>query len=156
MRNLTNYLNDHLAGSVGALELLDHLIEKCEDPSLTTALKALRREIDQDQSVLQEIIRQLGGKQSVIRKAGAWAVEKMSRAKLETEDERLGLLQSLEGLCLGVLGKRALWRTLARAAGSIMELRAWDYADLEKRAAEQFERIEAMCLHLGSSVLGEP
>jgi len=30
--SLTTYLNDHLAGSVGAIDLLDHLVERAPNP----------------------------------------------------------------------------------------------------------------------------
>jgi hypothetical protein len=43
---LTIYLNDHLAGSVGALELVDHLIETYKGKPLEQFFKDLRNEIN--------------------------------------------------------------------------------------------------------------
>lgn len=155
MQNLHIYLNDHLAGSVGALELLDHLIEASSDSGFAAFLVALRDEINADQTVLRNLLRQIDGKESTIRKAGAWLMEKLSRSKLQAdaEDNGLGLFQALEALTLGINGKRALWRSLAAAAETVTELRAVDYARMEKRAAEQFERVEARCLQLAPAVL---
>ena len=55
--NLTTYLKDHHAGSVAALELIDHLIETYEGKSLEQFFKNLRKEIDADQERLEKLIK---------------------------------------------------------------------------------------------------
>jgi hypothetical protein len=52
---LTIYLNDHLAGSVGALELVDHLIETYKGKPLEEFFRDLRNEIGADQDTLQDL-----------------------------------------------------------------------------------------------------
>src|SRR6202030_2759415 len=89
---LTIYLNDHLAGSVGALELLDHLIDTYKGDPLERFFKDLRDEIDADQSTLENIIETLGKKESTMRKAGAWMAEKLSRSKIRLSDSQEGLM----------------------------------------------------------------
>ena len=42
MEELSDYLNDHLAGSVGALELLDRLVETCQGKPLERFFQDLR------------------------------------------------------------------------------------------------------------------
>ena len=155
MKDLNTYLNDHLAGSVGALELLDHLIEIRKDQAMSAFLTALRQDIDADQKILESLFHQLGEEESAMRKAGAWALEKFSRAKLQVgaEGNGLGLLQALEGLALGITGKRSLWRTLSTVSATVTALKGLDYARLEKRAEEQFARVEAKCLELAPSAL---
>ncbi len=72
--------------------------------------------------------------------------EKFSRAKIRVSDSadgQLGLLHTLEALMLGVTGKRALWTALAAAAERVPQLRHLDYAQLERRAVEQRDRVEA-------------
>jgi len=77
--NLGTYLNDHVAGSVLALELLDHLIDLPE--ALDRKLLAqLRAEIQEDQDVLRQLLRSLGAKESTARKAAAWLTEKLGCA----------------------------------------------------------------------------
>ena len=90
MDHLSSYLNDHLAGSVGALELLDRLIETYKGKPLERFFRDLRSEIDADQEILKELIARLGGKESAVRKAGAWIVEKLSRAKIQLSETRKG------------------------------------------------------------------
>ena len=154
-QDLTIYLNDHLAGSVGALELVDHLIETYRGKPLEQFFKDLRDEIDADQSTLEKLIEILGAKESAMRKAGAWVAEKLSRAKIRLSDSQegqMGLLHALEGLVLGITGKRGLWDALAAAAETMPELRELDYARLENRAIEQRDRIEAKRLEVARQV----
>lgn len=63
-KELTIYLNDHLAGSVGALELIDHLIETYSEKPLGQFFKDLRNEIGADQSTLKDLIEKLGEQES--------------------------------------------------------------------------------------------
>jgi hypothetical protein len=146
MEELTKYLNDHLAGSVGALELLDRLIETYREKPLEHFFRNLRDDIQQDQEHLKELIQKLGVEESAVRKAGAWIVEKLSRAKIEldeTSEGETGLFLALEALVLGITGKRSLWRALHSASRTVPELARLDYKGLEKRAIEQCERVEA-------------
>jgi hypothetical protein len=155
MEELTSYLNDHLAGSVGALELLDRLIDIYTGKPLERFFRDLRNEIEADQETLKELITRLGKKESAVRKAGAWVVEKLSRAKIqlsETREGELGLFLALEGLALGINGKRSLWRALAVASETAPQLRGLDYATLEKRAVEQHARVEAKRLEVAREV----
>jgi hypothetical protein len=156
MERLTSYLNDHLAGSVGALELLDRLISSYKEKPLEKFFQVLRSEIEDDQDQLKELIQKLGGHESTVRKAEAWLVEKLSRPKIDLEDgpetASTGLFLALEALVLGITGKRSLWRALQAASRSIPELARLDYAGLEKRAIEQCERVEARRLEIARSV----
>ena len=56
MDNLATYLNDHLAGSVAALNMIDHLIETFEKKPLAQFFRDLRGEIAADQADLQWLI----------------------------------------------------------------------------------------------------
>jgi hypothetical protein len=154
-KELTIYLNDHLAGSVGALELLDHLIQTYKGRPLEQFFKDLRNDIDADQDTLQDLIERCGKTESAARKAGAWVAEKLSRAKIRLSDSekgQMGLLHALESLVLGITGKRGLWTALAAAADTVPQLRELDCARLEKRAAEQFDRVEAKRLEVAREV----
>jgi hypothetical protein len=152
---LTIYLNDHLAGSVGALELVDHLIETYKGKPLGQFFQDLRNEIKADQDTLRDLIEKLGKNESAVRKAGAWVAEKLSRAKIrpsDSEEGQMGLLDALEGLVLGITGKRGLWTALAAAAVTLPQLRELDYARLQRRAAEQCDRVEAKRLEIAREV----
>jgi len=145
MKDLTIYLNDHLAGSVGALEMLDGIIDAHEGKPLESFVKQLRKDISADQRELKRLMKQLGIAESGVRKVGAWVAEKLSRAKLRMGDSgksNLALLQSLESLSLGITGKRSLWRTLGAFSKPDSRLDGINFARLEKRAIDQFKRAE--------------
>src|SRR6201995_3298785 len=99
MNDLATYLNDHLAGSVGALEMLDDVIDTHKGEAIESFLKTLHAEIESDQGELKRLMKRLEIEESSVRKVGAWVAEKFSRAKLRVGDAsgpNLALLQSLE------------------------------------------------------------
>jgi hypothetical protein len=142
---LHTYLNDHLAGSVAALELIKHLTTKFPGTELESFLADLYKHIEADQQVLRDLLEAFEKGESTVRKAGAWIAEKFGQAKfgLEKHDvSGIGLLEALEGLVLGISGKQLLWRSLATASQVWPQLRGLDYPTLERRAAEQRDRVE--------------
>src|SRR5205085_7709541 len=74
------------------------------------------REIKAAQDTLRDVMRTLGVEESKVRQAGAWAAEKVGRARLiiaGDEQGSLGLVLTLEGLIMGVTGRNycgAHWR----------------------------------------------
>jgi uncharacterized protein YukE len=140
---LHTYLNDHLAGSVAAIELLGELVEHHSEDRFAKTFRDWRAEIQADQETLRNLIRKLGGEESAMRKAGAWLAEKFSRMKVGDMADSTGLLQALEALALGITGKRLLWRSLAAISTDYPALQGTDFGELEKRAQDQFERVEA-------------
>jgi hypothetical protein len=142
---LATYLNDHLAGSVVALELLDHLGETYADNRLSDLFRQLRADIVADRDELQRLMEVLHISQSRTRKASAWLAEKMTELKLGFDDPQSGpllLFESLEALSLGIEGKRSLWLALIAAAEKSPALRIIDYERLKQRAEEQRARVE--------------
>jgi len=145
---LNLYLNDHLAGSVAAIEIIDHVIEHHPEDRFGKFFHDLRNEIYADQETLSSLMRKVGAEQSAIRKASAWLAEKFSRAKFGDTGDSVELLQAAEGLALGITGKRLLWRSLAAIAPNFPALQGTDFAELEARAQDQFERVEALRLQM--------
>jgi hypothetical protein len=142
---LSTYLNDHLAGSVAALELVEYLSKNYPDTSLETFFAELHADISADQDVLRDLLNTFDAKESTVRKAGAWVAEKFGRAKLNLDQHQVtgvGLLEALEGLVLGITGKGLLWRALAAASQTTPQLKGPDYAELEQRAVAQRNRVE--------------
>jgi hypothetical protein len=117
MKQLDSYLNDHLAGSVGALELLGHWAHLHEGKPLGAFFSQIEKEIRADQDTLCDLMRRLGIEESNIRRAGAWAAEKVGRARLMIagdEPGSLGLVLTFEGLVMGVVGKNSCGARWAR------------------------------------------
>ena len=155
-KGLTTYLNDHLAGSVAALEIVDHLIEHAQTSRWQTSLVQLRKEIEEDQDILRDLLKKLGGTESPMRKAAAWLSEKIGEVKLRLDDGgngELRLFEALEALSLGIQGKLALWRALATAAARVSALQQLDYAELERRGTKQFEQTDTLRLEAAVEAL---
>jgi hypothetical protein len=144
MKEIDSYLNDHLAGSISALGVIAHWAEVNKGEPLGGFFMEIEREIKADQDTLRDIMRTLGVEESKVRKAGAWAAEKVGRAQLIiTGDEpgTLGLVLTLEGLIMGVTGKKLLWRALS--ATKLPQLNAYDFEELQRRAEQQIQKIDA-------------
>jgi hypothetical protein len=154
---LTTYLSDHLAGSVAAIELLDHLRGLSRGTEQELFFASLQSEIEEDQKVLKELLREVGGKESRMRNAAAWLTEKVGQVKLKLDDSgggELRVLEALETLELGILGKLALWRALGVAADLVPQTRKLDLSKLERRAKEQHDRVELERLKVARAAFG--
>jgi hypothetical protein len=139
---LAIYLNDHLAGSVIALEMLEDL---ADDPEIAD----LRREILADREVLERILSRTGAEISQPRQAAAWLTEKLGDVKLYLDDPEQGALRRLEMLetiAMGIFGKESLWAGLQGAMSGNPLLQTEDFTALRLRAQQQRERIEPMRL----------
>jgi hypothetical protein len=146
---LATYLNDHLAGSLAAIELLEHLETAYAATHLASFFVELRREISADRQELQRLMDRLEVSESRPRKLSAWLTGKLTEIKLRFDDSPCGalrLLESLEVLGLGIHGKLALWRALGAAADSSPALQGFDYEGLAQRAEEQRWRVEVVRL----------
>jgi len=144
MKNLDSYLNDHFAGSVSALEVIAHWAEAHKGERLGSFFVEIEREIKADQETLRDVMRNLGVEESKVRQVGAWAAEKIGRARLiiaGDEPGSLGLVLTLEGLIMGVTGKKLLW--VALEAAKLPRLNSYKFEQLQRRAEQQVERIEA-------------
>ncbi len=155
---IATYLNDHLSGSVVALELLKNLESLHAGTSLEQLLAALRKEITADRQELESLMSRLKITQSLTRKATAWLAEKSTEIKLQLDDPGNGalrLLETFEVLSLGIEGKRGMWMALAAASESAASLRSVDYTRLVTRAEEQRKRVEVMRLETAKKALAD-
>jgi hypothetical protein len=152
---LSTYLNDHLAGSVGAVAMVERAIEENAGTLFGRRLEEILKEIRKDQAVVQDLIERVGSKENPLKKAGAWLTEKVSRVKLGGTDDpgELGRLEVLETLAMGIHGKRALWRALRVVVNKHPALRDLDLDLLERRAVEQHDRVEEWRLEAAREVL---
>ena len=156
MKDLDSYLNDHLAGSISALELIAHWVEVHKGEPLGSFFVEIEREIKADQDMLRDVMRTLGVEESKLRKASAWAAEKVGRARMimaGDEPGSLGLVLTLEGLVMGVTGKKLLWRALS--AAKLQKLNGYDFEELQRRAEQQSQKIEAERISAVSKAFAE-
>jgi hypothetical protein len=145
-KELAVYLQDHYAGAVAAIEMLEHLIKTHAGKPLERFFRKPCADIRSDRRQLRNVMTVLGFQESTVRDTGAWMAEKLARTKLGFSNGKtvgLRLVESLEILQLGISGKRALWRVLSAVSKNSRLLQHTDFTVLERRALEQLERVDA-------------
>lgn len=143
------YLDDHLAGSVAACDLIKHSIDQNEGTALARFLEGLLRDVEADQQTLLDVMASLGIEPSRAKQAVTWLMEKVSRVKFDkrlTGSVELSRVLELEALTLGVTGKRSLWKALKAISGADSRLAATDFDRLIERAKTQLDGLESQRL----------
>ena len=143
------YLNDHLTGATGGLELFRRAAGAHRGTEAGPALERLTAETESDRDSLLGFMRALGVPVRHYKVLGGWAAEKAGRLKLNGRLRSRSPLSSvveLEGMHLGVLGKAAGWRLLRALADSDPRLDAVELDRLLDRAQRQAEEIDALRL----------
>jgi hypothetical protein len=144
VRYLAIYLNDHLAGATGGVELARRLraSNRGIDP-FWQPLDRICKEIEEDRATLEQVIDRLGFSRSRVKPAGAWVAEKLGRLKLNGRlrgYSPLSRVLELEGLLIGITGKMALWETLTELEG--VERLGIDFAHMTARAVAQRSTVD--------------
>jgi hypothetical protein len=139
------YLNDHLAGAVGGVQLARRAAAQNEGSDYGEPLARLAEEINEDRHTLQDLMKRQGVRGDPFKLIGSVIGEKLGRFKLNGELTRyspLSRLEELEILSLGVEGKLSLWKHL-RANVPDAQI---NYDDLIARAQSQRRRLERLRL----------
>ena len=152
---LAAYLDDHLAGSSGAIRLAQRLRDQDPDSELGKVLDDLIDEIEEDRTTLKRIMELTDATPSTVKRTGAVAAEFLGSLRhrlpvLGTGSSKIALLEDVEVLSLGIEGKRLLWAALSAAAASHAHLREFDFDALQARAQKQRDRLEPLRLRLAS------
>jgi len=151
---LETYLNDHLAGAISAIQMLERAVENHAGTELGPRLADLLGAIREDQEVLRGLIGRLGFSEHSLKQAGAWLAEKVGRLKVGASHERaLARLELFEALALGIQGKLKLWRALRAVLPRHPELQQLDLPRLDRRAQEQHDLVEAWRLEAAEAAL---
>ena len=141
---LAIYLNDHLGGATGGLELARRAARQNTDDALGSFLRRLAEEIGEDREALIQIMRSLEVKRDRVKVAGGWTAEKVGRLKLNgrlTGYSPLSRVLELEGLIAGVNGKLALWHSLLEIGPAEPRIDVEQVERLAQRAESQVEEL---------------
>ena len=153
---LAIYLNDHLAGATGGLELARRVASNNEGTPYGRVLAEVAAEIEEDRDALLDIMARLSVSRDRIKVAGAWGAEKLGRLKLHgslLSYSPLSRMVEIEGLSLGVEGKHGLWQALKVTHGDDPRLRGVDLDGLIARARSQRRRLERQRRNAASEAL---
>jgi len=156
-RLIAIYLNDNLAGATGGLELARRALGANRGTDFEAPLDRLVTEIAEDRAALRDVMTRLEVTQDPLKVWAAWAAEKAGRLKLNgrvSGYSPLSRVVELEVLALGVEGKRALWRALARTCADDARLVGVDLDELARRADRQRRLIERERLRAADVAFG--
>jgi hypothetical protein len=158
-RLIAIYLNDHLAGATGGLALARRALGANRGTDFEAPLERLATEIAEDRAALMDVMTRLEVTQDPLKVWAAWAAEKAGRLKLNgriSGYSPLSRVLELEVLALGVEGKRALWRALARTWRDDARLAGVDLDELVRRAERQRRLVERERLRAADLAFGPP
>ncbi len=139
------YLNDHLAGSAAAIELVTDMRSNNEGNPLGDFLAWLHGEIESDKASLERLMQQVDAPASTVKQVGAAAAEKLGRLRFServTGSSALSRLLEMETLSVGISGKLGLWLALKEVAPSRPELVVAELEHLAERARQQLDQLE--------------
>lgn len=147
-KGIATYLNDHLAGSSGALRLIESLTHDPADPDCEFFTGLLQR-VKEDRETLERLIAQSG---YGINRARQWVGSCIARLGILRQSHnglrfgQLGKFEILEILVLGIHGKHLLWNALAEVKHDFPAWEGFDFDALAETAADQRDGVEELRL----------
>ena len=151
------YLNDHLAGATGGVQLARRLARAHRDSADGDTLGHLAAEIAKDRAALLGVMAVLSIPVRGYKVFAALIGEKAARLKLNghlTGRSPLSSLIELEMLRLGVEGKATGWRTLRALAERDHRLDAARLDELISEARSQADVLEELRVRAADRIIG--
>src|SRR5690606_229068 len=143
-RRLGTYLNDHLMGATAGGRVARRSAEANAGTEYGRVLSWLADEIDEERETLRRVMAALNLPENPFKKLTGVLLERAGSLKLNGQIvgySPLSRLLELEGLVIGVLGKRCLWQTLEVRATKEPARGAFDLPHRQARAGGQLSRV---------------
>lgn len=139
MDKLETYLNDHLTGSIVALDLARRRAAAQGDDAIGTFLRSFAAEVERDQHALRRVMELQGAAPRVSRELLGTATSWLDsiRGTLNMPGAP-NLVRDIELLIMGVRGKELLWTSLERIGAATDP----PIAKLQARVREQIAGLE--------------
>lgn len=141
------YLNDHLAGAAGGVNLARRLAGSHKGTAAEQELADIARQVADDRDALLAIMGQLGIGRTYYKESLATVVERIGRLKLNgsvLQRSPLSSVVELEGMVLAVTAKGAGWRSLRALADTESRLDPARLDALIQRADAQLATLERL------------
>lgn len=152
---LAIYLDDHFAGSTGAIDRVRWSARRNAGTELGDFLGRLAAEIEEDRTALRRVMDAAGVRRPLVKATTARLAERAGRLKLNgglVRQSPLTPFVELEALGLGITGKLRLWEVLRHhgvPAASVVDL-----DQLIARAQQQIADVEEHRLAAGAALRG--
>jgi hypothetical protein len=138
---LAAYLREHLAGAHAATAVVDQLRRTRAGTTEGVLAARLRDEFLQEQEVLRWLLADIGMSPMSRKRSAGQAIGTALRIVAVRRHGELSLFRTLEGLTIGVQGKRCLWRALQVLPG-MPAPDGQSFVGLEAQALAQWEAID--------------
>lgn len=141
------YLNDHLAGATGGVDLFNRAARAHQGTATGDMLKSLATEVAEDRAALLEMVRALGVPIRRYKLYAGWLGEKVGRLKPNGRlfgRSPLSTLVEIEAMRIAVEGKASGWRTLRILADHEGRLNTGRLDGLLDRARRQAGTLETL------------
>lgn len=155
-RLLQIYLDDHWAGA-GAGKALMKRLRNHAPTKWRDDMTWMVRQIEEDEKTLKQLRRRLDLRGAKTKRILALAAEKLVRFKPNGDAlsyTPLNRLLDTESMIMGVAGKHRLWAALGNGESPVTP-GAFDFADLEARAADQLDLLYRFHQDIASAALAD-
>ena len=152
------YLNDHLAGATGGVELARRSAAAHQGGEAGAALGRFASDVAMDRAALLDLMAALDVPVRTYKVYAGLVGERVGRLELNGRllaRSPLSSLEELELLSLGVTGKAAGWRTLRLLADADPRLDRGRLDELIARADSQLELLEGLRVRAAQAILGQ-
>jgi len=140
--SLVAYLREHLTGSDAAIQVVGHLRLVHAGTQEGRLFASLFDEFREEREIVRALLAQAGASPLSVKRLAGQATGAVLSLGAGGERGDLSLFRTLEGLAVGVQGKRCMWRALQSLLGDQPIPSARSLAGLEAMAVRQWEAIE--------------
>ena len=137
---LVTYLHEHLTGADAAIRVVERLRRTQTDER--ALFDWLFSELEADHQVVQALLTRLGASSKSPKRLLGRASGSVLKRLAGGLAGDLSLFRTLEGLAIGVQGKRCMWRALQAVRPALPLPGSRSLSDLEAAAVRQWEVIE--------------
>jgi hypothetical protein len=150
--NLQAYLLDHLGGSDAALTVLSRLQRAVAGTAAGDMLSELQTEFEAERDIVRELLMKVGSSSFSTKRVIAGGAGFVLSQLGTGQPGDVGFLRAVEGLTIGVQGKRLLWRAALEWESS--PARREQFRRLERQAMDQWEQLDGYRLGLITATFG--
>jgi len=140
------YLNDHLALTLGELELVRRCAES-NPGELGEFLQSMTPELVAERRMIEEMLRRVDGVPNVVKEGLAWLAEKFGRLKLNDgllEYTDLSRLIELDTLHATAFARCCFWENLKTARAKDERFGSIDFDAHIRRAVEHNNKLQTL------------
>jgi hypothetical protein len=139
---LATYLREHLSGADAAIRVVERLRRTHAGTAEGRLFGALFVDLQRDRDLVQAMLGEVGGSTLSTKRIVTGAAGVFIALAASSERGDLAFFRTLEGLAIGVQGKRLLWRAMQELEAPFTQVSRSRLRELETLAVRQWEAID--------------